>query len=411
MFLTGDFVWIGRRITSLLMNTEFQTTVIHANRQHDQYGAAVQPIYQTSTFEFQSAEQGGRIFGGEEEGFAYTRIGNPSIKNLEGKIAVLEGAEDCVVTASGMGAIGATVLTLLSKGDHMVADNCLYGCTFGLFENTLPRFGIEVTFLDTSVPGAVREALKPNTKIVYFETPANPTMKIVDIKRVVEEAHSQEGVLVVIDNTFASPVLCRPLSMGVDLVIHSMTKYINGHSDVVGGCSCGPKALMNRIRAEGVKDITGSILSPHDAFLVIRGLNTLALRVRQASENAVKVAEFLNSHPAVQTVWYPGLPTHPGHDIAKSQMAMFGSMISFELKGGLDAGRKLLNSMKLIVLAVSLGGCESLIQHPASMTHAGIPREERLKAGLTDGLIRMAVGIEFVDDIIADLKQGLDKLV
>lgn len=393
------------------MNPEFLTTVVHANRQHDQYGAAVPPIYQTSTFEFKSAEQGGRIFGGEEKGFCYTRIGNPSIQNLEGKIAELEGAEDCAVTSSGMGAIGATVLTLLSNGDHLVADNCLYGCTFGLFEHTLPRFGIQVTFIDTSVPGAVRAALKPNTKIVYFETPANPTMKIVDIKRVVEEAHSQAGVLVIVDNTFASPLLTRPLSMGVDIVVHSMTKYINGHSDVVGGCSCGPKALISRVKMEGVKDITGAVMSPHDAFLVMRGLMTLSLRVRQASENAVKVAEFLHSHPAVDKVYYPGLASHPGHDIAKAQMAMFGSMISFELKGGLDAGRKLLNSMKLIVLAVSLGGCESLIQHPASMTHAGIPRDERLKAGLTDGLIRMSVGVEFVDDIINDLKQGLDQLV
>ena len=393
------------------MDPVFETKVVHANRQHDQYGALVTPIYQTSTFEFQSAEQGGKIFSGEMGGFCYTRIGNPTNQNLEGKLAELEGAEACAVTASGMGAIGATCLTVLKAGDHIISDNCLYGCTFGAFNKTLRKFGVEVDFIDTSVPGAVRAHMKPNTRMIYFETPANPTMKVIDIRAVVEAARTQPNVLVVVDNTFASPICTRPIKLGADLVIHSMTKYINGHTDVVGGCVCGPKKLIDEIKSDGIKEVTGSVMSPHDAFLVIRGLMTLALRVKKACENAQMIAEFLNAHPAVAKVYYAGLPTHPGHEIAKRQMDMFGAMISFELKGGLDAGPKLLNSMKYIVLAVSLGGCESLIQHPASMTHAAIPRVDRLKAGLTDGLIRLSVGIECVEDLIADLKQGLDQLL
>ena len=395
------------------------TKCIHANQHHDQYGAVIQPIYQTSTFRFASAEQGGRRFAGKEDGFMYTRLGNPSISSLEKKVAILEGGEEAegACVSSGMAAISSTLLTILRSGDHVVSDKCLYGCTLSLFEEQLPRFGIEVTFVDTSVPEAVAKALKPNTKVVYFETPSNPTMKIIEIERVAREAHNYNTpdghrVLVIIDNTFSSPIITRGLDLGADVVVHSMTKYINGHTDVVGGVIVSrDKELIKKIKGNGIKDITGAVLSPHDAFLVSRGLFTLDLRIRKSAENAMKVAEFLHSHPSVEHVYYPGLADHPGHDIAEKQMALFGSMITFELKGGFDAGLKLLNSIHLMVLAVSLGGCESLIQHPASMTHACVPKKDREAAGITDGMIRLSVGIEDANDLIEDLKQALDLLI
>ncbi|OHT00567.1 Chain A, Methionine Gamma-Lyase [Tritrichomonas foetus] len=397
------------KMTEELMSME--TQVIHANHQKDQYGAVVPPIYQTSTFVFDSAEQGGRRFAGEESGYIYTRLGNPTTANLEGKLATLECAESAACVSSGMAAIASTVLTLLQSGDHIISDDTLYGCTHSLFEHQLRKFGIEVDFIDASKPGEVKKHMKPNTKIVFFETPANPTLKIIDIQQVVHEAHSQEGVFVVVDNTFNSPITTRPIKFGADIVVHSMTKYLNGHTDVVGGCICSTKQIIDKIKCEGIKDITGGVLSPHDAFLVIRGLMTLDLRVRKASANAMIMAEFLENHPAVEKVYYPGLESHHNHDVAARQMDTFGSMITFELKGGLEAGKRLLNTLKLMVLAVSLGGCETLIQHPASMTHACVPREEREAAGLTDGMIRLSVGIEGIDDLISDIKQALDGLL
>ncbi|KAH0792044.1 methionine gamma-lyase [Histomonas meleagridis] len=389
---------------------DISTRCLHSNEQHDQFGAVVPPIYQTSTFKFDNCNQGGDRFAGKEKGYIYTRLGNPTICYLEGRIANLEGAEACAVTSSGMGAIASTVLTFVKAGDHVISDGTLYGCTVSLFEHQLRKFGVEVDFIDTSIPGEVKKHLKPNTKIVYYETPANPTMKIIEHKRVVEEAHSQPGVLVIADNTFSSPIVTRPIEHGVDLVVHSMTKYINGHTDVVGGCVCGKAEHIARIKGEGIKDITGSVLSPHDAFLVVRGLMTLELRVKRAAENAQKVAEYLAANPKVEHVYYPGLPTHPGHDIAKKQMNTFGSMMSFELKGGIEAGKALLDNLKLITLAVSLGGCESLIQHPATMTHACVSAEERHKDGITDGMCRLSVGIEDINDIINDLKQAFEKV-
>ena len=383
------------------------TLAIHANPQKDQYGAIIMPIYQTSTFVFDNCDQGGARFAGKEEGFMYTRIGNPSIRALEGKMAILEHAEDCAAAASGMGAIAATLWTILKAGDHMISDECLYGCTHSLFEHQFTKFGVDVEFMDTSDVENVKKHMKPNTRVIYFETPANPTMKMIDIKKIAEVAHSQEGVLCICDNTFCSPILCNPIDLGVDVVVHSGTKYINGHTDVVCGFSCGPKSIIEKVRAEGIKDITGSVMSPHDAYLIMRGMMTLDLRVKKAAENAMKVAHLLHEHPAVKKVYYPGLEDHPGHDIATKQMKMYGSMISFDVDG-YEKAKKILDNCKLISLAVSLGGCESLIQHPASMTHAGVPKEEREAAGLTDNLIRLSVGIEDVDDILADLKQALD---
>jgi len=377
----------------------------------DQYGAAIAPIYQTSTFVFDNCQQGGNRFAGKEEGFIYTRLGNPTTTALENRVAALEHAEACAATSSGMGAIAATVLTFLKAGDHLISDDTLYGCTHSLFEHGLTKYGVEVDFIDCSIPGNIKKHLKPNTRIVYFETPANPTMKIIDLKAAVEEAHSQKNVLCITDNTFASPINSNPLDFGLDISLMSATKYMNGHTDVVAGLVCGKKELINKIKAEGIKDLTGAVISPHDAWLMTRGINTLYIRVRQESENALKVAQFLHDHKAVSHVYYPGLPDHPGYEIAKKQMKFFGSMITFELKSGLEGGKKLLDGLKLITLAVSLGGCESLIQHPASMTHACVPKEEREASGITDGMIRLSVGIENVDELIADLKAGLDKLI
>lgn len=397
-------------IKAMSQPTSLTTQCIHANPHKDQYGAVIMPIYQTSTFQCDSAEEGGSRFEGKPNTYTYTRFGNPTISCLEGKIAALEHAEDCVAFSSGMAAITTVFWTLLNSGDHVIADETLYGCTLCFLKHHLPRFNVEVSCIDTSIPGEVTKALRPNTKIVYFETPANPTLKIVDIKRLCEEAHKQEGVLVVTDNTFSSPVVANPLKLGVDIVVHSATKYLNGHSDVVAGLACSTKKICYRLRCLGLKDITGAVLSPHDAYLITRGLMTLELRVLRACENAMKVARFLANHDAISKVYYPGLETHPGHEIAKQQMTTFGSMITFELKGGLEAGKKFLNHLKLMTLAVSLGGCESLIQHPASMTHACCKKEERERAGISDGMVRLSVGIEGIDDIINDLKQSLDCL-
>jgi methionine-gamma-lyase len=268
---------------------------------------------------------------------------------------------------------------------------------------------VQVAFVDASVPGAVSSALQPNTRLVYFESVTNPTLKVIDIARVVSEAREQENVIVMCDNTFCSPVLLQPIKLGVDVVVHSTTKYINGHSDLLGGCAAGRQPMIDALRKGQFNGLTGAISSPFDAFLMIRGLQTLDLRIRKASENAMMMAEFLEGHPAVEKVYYPGLPSHGTYDVARKMMdTHYGSVITFELKGSIDDAKLFLNSLKMVTLAVSLGGCESLIQHPASMTHTGIAREERLASGLTDGMIRFAVGAEGSDDIIADIKQGLD---
>ena len=389
-----------------------ETKVIHAAPHKDQFGALIPPIYQTSTFIFDNAEQGGDRFAGVDDGFKYTRLGNPSIYFLENRIAELESGKAGCVAASGMGAISSTVLTLLRSGDHLLSDDTLYGCTHSLFEEQLTKFGVQVDFVNMAIPGEVTKHIKPNTKIVYFETPGNPTMKIIDIERVAKEAHeAKPDVRVIVDNTFCSPIITRPLEHGADIVLHSMTKYLNGHTDVVGGVIVSrDEKVINDIKNNGIKDLTGAVLSPHDAFLVLRGLMTLDLRVNKACENAHKVADYLVKNPKVSHVYYPGLETHPNHEIAKKQMGKFGSMISFDMKDGFDAAKKLLNNLKIIALAVSLGGCESLIQHPASMTHLCIPKEEREACGLTDGLIRLSVGVEHVDDLIDDLEQAFAKV-
>ena len=386
------------------------TTAIHAGTLKNLYGTLAMPIYQTSTFIFDSAEQGGRRFALEEAGYIYTRLGNPTTTVLENKIAALEEGEAAVATSSGMGAISSTLWTVLKAGDHVVTDKTLYGCTFALMCHGLTRFGIEVTFVDTSNLDEVKNSMKENTRVVYLETPANPNLKIVDLEALSKLAHTNPNTLVIVDNTFATPYMQKPLKLGADIVVHSVTKYINGHGDVIAGLVITNKELADQIRFVGLKDMTGAVLGPQDAYYIIRGMKTFEIRMERHCKNAKKVVEFLNKHTKIERVYYPGLETHPGHEIAKKQMKDFGAMISFELKGGFEAGKTLLNSLKLCSLAVSLGDTETLIQHPASMTHSPYTKEEREAAGITDGLVRLSVGLENIEDIIADLEQGLEKI-
>ncbi len=394
-------------------NSGFGTKAIHAgNKKDGQYGALTTPIYQTSTFVFDSCEQGGRRFAGQEGGHIYTRLGNPTTDILEAKIAALEGGEACVAAASGMGAISSALWTIAGAGKHIIADGTLYGCTFALLNHGMTRYGVEVDFIDTSDLEAVTAHLQPNTCAVYRETPANPNLKITDIAAVCEIAHAYNPeIKVVCDNTFASPALQNPLALGADVVVHSATKYLNGHGDVIAGFVVGSAEYCANVRMFGLKDMTGAVMDPFTSFLILRGLKTLELRMARHCENGKKVAEFLCGHPAVEKVYYPGLKDHPGHEIAAKQMKDFGGMVSFEVKGGREAGAKLVNSLELVTVAVSLGDAESLIEHPASMTHSTYTAEELAASGIPAGLIRFSCGLENAEDIIADLKQGLDKLL
>lgn len=389
----------------------FATKSIHGGKHPNQFGALADPIYQTSTFVFENAEQGGRRFALEEDGYIYTRLGNPSCTAVEEKIALLEGGEACVSTASGIGAVTSAVWVCVKSGDHIVASQTLYGCTFAYLCHGLSRYGVEVTFVDTRDPENVRKAMRPNTKLVYTETPANPNMYITDIRALADIAHAQPDCRLMVDNTFCSPYITRPLELGADIIIHSATKYLNGHGDVIAGFVIGKKDYIDEVRLVGVKDLTGASLSPFDAYLIGRGLKTLAIRVERHCSNAQKVAEFLESHPAVESVLYPGLKSFPQYELAKRQMSLPGGIISFEVKGGMEAGKKLLNNLHMLVIAVSLGDAETLIQHPASMTHSPYTPEERAASGISEGLIRLSVGLENVEDIIADLKQSLDQLI
>lgn len=386
------------------------TIAIHGGHEKNPFGALSTPIYQTSTFIFDNVEQGGARFAGKEDGYIYSRLGNPTVSVAEKKMALLEGGEACVATGSGMGAIASTLWTLIKAGDHILADKVLYGCTFALLSHGLIKFNVEVDFIDMSDLDLVKKSIKTNTKVIYLETPANPNLKICDIKAISQIAHNNKDIQVIVDNTFATPYCQRPLELGADIVVHSATKYLNGHGDVIAGFAIGKEDIISQIRLFGIKDMTGSVLSPHDANLIIRGLKTLEIRMQKHCENAQKVAYFLNNHEKVEKVYYPGLSSHQGFDIAKEQMSNFGGIISFELKAGFEGGKKLLNSLELCSLAVSLGDTETLIQHPASMTHSAYTKEELENAGLSVGLVRLSVGLENAEDIILDLENGLNLL-
>jgi len=392
------------------MNTKksgFNTKLIHSGAFHDQFGSATVPIYQTSTFSFESAEEGAKCFSGESNGFIYTRISNPTINALERQIAELENGFGAIAVSSGMAAATTIYLSLLSSGDHIISTDAIYGPARGVMEKQFTRFGFQSTYINTTDIKAIEKEIRPNTKVLYIETPANPTMDITDLKACAELAH-KHGILLVVDNTFCSPYLQNPLDLGADVVFHSMTKFINGHADIVAGVIIAKEeALYKQLRNMMV--LMGCNMDPHQAYMVLRGLKTLSIRIDRAQENAMKVAEFLENHPKIAWIMYPGLKSHPQYDLGKRQMTGDGSMISFGLKTGFEGAKKLMNNVHLALLAVSLGGVETLIQHPASMTHAKVSKEDKLKAGITDDLIRYAVGIEDVNDIIADLKQGLEK--
>lgn len=393
-----------------LKHMGFATKAIHGGHVDNAAGALVTPIYQASTFVFDSAEQGGRRFALEEDGYIYTRLGNPNSSELEKKIALLEGAEAAMSQASGMGAITSAFWTALAAGDHVVAADTLYGCTFAFLNHGVSRFGVDVTFVDVSDPKNVRRAMRPNTKVVYLESPANPTMDIADIATISDIAHQTPECLVFVDNTYCTPYIQRPIALGADVVLHSATKYLNGHGDVIAGVVAGKKDFIDQVRLFGVKDMTGSVLSPFDAYLICRGMKTLSIRMERHCQNAMQVAEFLERHPTVEKIYYPGLRSFPQYELAKRQMRLPGAMIAFEVRGGMAAGRQLMNNVQLCALAVSLGDTETLIQHPASMTHSPYSQEEREAAGISDGLVRLSVGLEDVEDIIADLKAVLDTL-
>lgn len=389
----------------------FSTKAIHGGAKKNEYGALATPIYQSSTFVFDSAEQGGNRFALEEEGYIYSRLGNPTNSVLEEKLAILEGGEAAMSMSSGMGAVSSALWTALKAGDHIVAAKTLYGCTFAYLSHGLTRFGVDITFVDTKNPQNVKDAMRENTRVVYLESPANPNLDLSDIEAICKIAHENENCLVMVDNTFCTPYIQRPLELGADVVIHSGTKFLNGHGDVVCGFVIGSSEFIQQVRLFGVKDMTGSSMSPFDAFLVIRGMKTLPLRMEKHCDNAMKVAEFLENHKAVEKVYYPGLESFPQYELAQKQMSLPGAIIAFEIKGGVEEGKRMINNTKLCSLAVSLGDAETLIQHPASMTHSPYAPEERLEAGIKDNLVRLAVGLEDVEDIILDLDRALKTIL
>lgn len=388
-------------------NKGFNSKLVHGGGFKDKLLSAVTPIYQTSTFSFENADHGAKCFSGESDGFIYTRLGNPTILDLERTVAELENGFGGIATSSGMAAVNTVYLGLLESGYHMIGHDAMYGPSRAIMESLYPKFKIESTFVDATNVNNVKNAIRPNTKLIFLETPANPTIGITDLAEVCKIAH-QHNIPVCVDNTFCSPYLQNPIDFGVDIVVHSMTKFINGHADIVAGMIITKTEEMYK-HLRGVMMNVGCNMDPHQAFLTRRGLKTLAIRIDKAQQSSIKVAEFLENHPKVEWVRYPGLKSHPQHELAKRQMRGSGAMISFGLNGGLKAGKTLMDNVELALLAVSLGGIETLIQHPASMTHSKLSKEAKDKAGISDGLVRLSVGIEEVEDIIADLNQALDK--
>ncbi|MBG6036463.1 methionine gamma-lyase [Proteus cibarius] len=388
-------------------NKHFNTQAIHYGYSPlDSQGALVPPVFQTSTFVFPTAQYGADCFSGKQKGHFYSRISNPTLELLEKRLAQLENGEGAVVFSSGIGAITSSCWSLLKPGDELIADMTVYGCTFTFFNHGLAKFGVKIKHVDLTNLEKLKEAITEKTKLIFFETPANPNMRVSDIAKISEIAH-QHNILVMVDNTYCSPYLQQPLGLGADIVVHSMTKYLSGHGDVTAGAIITTHALADKIRVEGLKDMTGACLSPHDASLILRGIKTLGIRMEQICQNAQRIAQYLEDNPKVETIYYPGLVSFPQYELAKRQMRLAGGMIAIELKGGIKAGREFLNRLNLFSRAVSLGDCESLAQHPATMTHATYSAEERQRHGISDGLIRLSIGLEDVNDLIADLKQAL----
>ncbi len=388
----------------------FATRAIHHGYQsQDNHGALNPSICMSSTFAFDDAEQGGARFAGEQSGYIYSRLGNPTNSLLEARLAVLEGAEAGLSTGSGMGAITSLLWTLLLPGDEIIVDKTLYGCTFSFFNHGLARQGIQVRHIDLTNPDELQRVISSRTKVVYFETPANPNMRLVDIA-IVSDMAKKAGAWVVVDNTYCTPYLQRPIALGADFVVHSATKYLNGHGDLIAGAVVGPQEQIDQVRLFGVKDMTGSVLSAQDAYLVMRGLKTLAIRMERHTSNAQIIAEYLLAHPLVEIVYYPGLESFDQYQLASKQMSLPGGMLAFELLGGMSDGIRFMNNLQLIKRAVSLGDAETLAQHPASMTHSTYTPEQRQQHLISDGLIRLSAGLEEVDDLLEDIEQSLDML-
>jgi len=383
--------------------------IIHSGQFGDPiFGEVSVPIFQSSTFAFPSAQEGAERFGGRKSGYIYTRLGNPTIRALEDSLATLERGFGAMATATGMAAINTVFLALLDQGSHVVSTDCVYGATRVVLQSEYTRFGVRTTFVDTTDLANIERAIEPSTKLLFIETPTNPTMKITDLREAAAIAH-RHAIPVMVDNTFASPYLQRPLELGADIVVHSLTKFLNGHSDVVGGAIVtAGEALFKRIRR--ILNVFGATMDPHQAWLILRGIKTLALRLEKAQDNATRLAEFLNQHPKVTWVTYPGLPSHPQHGVARKQMDGFGSMLCFGVRNGLEGGVIVMDSVRLITLAVSLGGVETLIEHPASMTHTSVPMAEREEAGISDDLVRLSVGCEDFEDLRDDLDQALNRI-
>lgn len=398
------------------MNSEkklgFATRQIHVGKIKDPTGALCTPIYQTSTFAFDTVQQGGARFAETEQGYVYSRTSNPSITQVEMKVADLENGEAAIATGSGMGAISSTLWSCVAAGDQILASDTLYGCTFSLLTHGIRKFGVDVELVDMADVESLKKHLTPKTKVVYFETPCNPNLKILDIEAIASAAHTYNpDIRVIVDNTFASPYLQRPLELGADIIVHSATKYINGHGDVIAGFIVGKQDFINECRKTGLKDMTGAAMSPFNAFLIARGLKTLDIRMDRHCANAHKVVDFLCGHPAVKKVYYPGLKDFEGYEIAKKQMKDFGAMMSIELKADRESVANALNQLKMCAIAVSLGDAETLVEHAASMTHSTYTPEELKASGISEGLVRISVGLEDSQDIIADLKSALDTLL
>ena len=385
----------------------FATRSIHEGYDPlDHEGALNPPVYLNSTFAFPDIAEGQRRFRGESSGYIYSRVGNPTVSVLEARLASLEGGEAGLATASGMGAITATLWTLIQAGDTIVADRTLYGCTFGYLHHGLTRLGVQVRFVDLTRPEELAAAMTPGTKVVFCESPTNPNMRLIDIEAI-SAIGRRHGALTVVDNTYCTPYLQRPLELGADLVVHSATKYLGGHGDLLAGAVIGPRDLIDQIRFFGIKEMTGACISALDAYLVLRGLKTLELRMERHCASAQALAETLQGHPAVARVDYPGLPGFPQAALARRQMRLPGGMIALELEGGYAAGVQFMDHLRLVTRAVSLGDCETLAQHPASMTHSTYTEEERRHHGISEGLVRLSIGLETLEDIEGDLMQAL----
>jgi methionine-gamma-lyase len=385
----------------------FPTLTIHAGEDEDSpRGAVTTPIFQTSTFAFKNSEEVKQFQKGDASKYLYTRYGNPSLKVVEEKVAALEGGEAALVVSSGMAAVSTIALTLVSSGEEIISTEPVYGGTFHLFKDAFPRLGIKVHFVRAENAIDASNLINPKTRLIFCETPTNPNLKIADIKKLVEMAKGK--IPVVVDNTFATPYNQNPLSLGADLVIHSATKFLGGHSDLVAGVIIGPKKVIDKAR-ETMK-LFGGCIDPFGAFLLQRGLKTLAVRVERHNQNGHKLAEFLSSHNKVNRVFYPGLSSHPQHTLAKSQMRGFGGMVCFEVKGGLESATRVIDSFKIFINATSLGGVESLASLPVMTSHYGFEEEELKRADVTPGIIRLSCGIEDGDDLVEDLRQGLERL-